>query len=205
MRKYKLILADPPWAYRNTYTNCSDWGQVSRHYGVLQTSEISEMPVNKVADTDSVLLLWVTWPLLLDGVTVLNSWGFEYVTGFPWVKATDVSNDLWGKLTFRVRLRIGYWVRGCSEVIMIGKRGAASPPNLPFVGLLSPNVSHSRKPDSIYEYAESLPGPYLELFARRLRPGWDSWGNEIEATESFLSQAFNQPFHKDGKKPPPVN
>ena len=30
------------------------------------------------------------------------------------------------------------------------------------------------------EYAESLPGPYLELFARRARKNWDVFGNDIE-------------------------
>jgi N6-adenosine-specific RNA methylase IME4 len=27
----------------------------------------------------------------------------------------------------------------------------------------------------------ATPGPRLELFARRTRPGWTVWGNEVEA------------------------
>ena len=50
------------------------------------------------------------------------------------------------------------------------------------MGLISMRLEHSRKPDDLYHYAESLPGPYLELFARRARPGWDVWGNEVEST-----------------------
>ena len=110
----------------------------------------------------------------------MNQWGFKYLTGFPWIKAKDVSTDLWGKLKFRIRYGIGYWVAGYSELVLIGKRGKPNLPSKNFCGLLSPNVTHSKKPNSLYEYAESLEGPYLELFARRVRKGWDAFGNEIE-------------------------
>jgi N6-adenosine-specific RNA methylase IME4 len=63
-------------------------------------------------------------------------------------------------------------------MVLIGRRGQVSPPDLGWVGLLSPNYYHSRKPDNLYQYAESLPGPYLEMFARRARSGWDVYGNE---------------------------
>ena len=51
------------------------------------------------------------------------------------------------------------------------------------MGLLSKRLEHSRKPVDLYEYAESFPGPYLELFARSKRIGWTSWGNEVETPE----------------------
>jgi N6-adenosine-specific RNA methylase IME4 len=39
---------------------------------------------------------------------------------------------------------------------------------------------HGRKPDEQYERIERLvAGPYLELFARERRAGWDAWGNEV--------------------------
>lgn len=41
-------------------------------------------------------------------------------------------------------------------------------------------MEHSRKPDEICNRIENLVGgPYLELFARSERPGWDSLGNEV--------------------------
>jgi MT-A70 len=41
---------------------------------------------------------------------------------------------------------------------------------------------HSRKPDEAYARIEALcEGPYLEMFARRRRPGWDSWGTEADS------------------------
>ena len=45
---------------------------------------------------------------------------------------------------------------------------------------------HSRKPEEPYELIEHhLPGPYLELFARRERAGWDVWGDEVESIVSL--------------------
>jgi N6-adenosine-specific RNA methylase IME4 len=42
-----------------------------------------------------------------------------------------------------------------------------------------PRAEHSRKPDAFLDLVEQVsPGPYLELFARRNRLGWDTWGNQ---------------------------
>ena len=100
----------------------------------------------------------------------------------PWLKVSSVTNGLFGEVEFKSPYGVGFWVRGCSEPILIAKRGKAKPPTDGFIGLLSPNMFHSRKPDSIYEYAESLPGPRLEMFARRKREGWDVFGNEVKGS-----------------------
>ena len=106
----------------------------------------------------------------------MQAWGFDYVTGFPWIKLDGGGVPNYG---------VGYWVRGCSEFVFIGKRGDASPPRLEgFLGLMSPNLHHSRKPDSLHEYAETLPGPYLEVFARRNRPNWYCFGNQFEELDT---------------------
>lgn len=42
-----------------------------------------------------------------------------------------------------------------------------------------PRGAHSAKPEAFLDLVEQVsPGPYLELFARRQRLGWDTWGNE---------------------------
>jgi len=42
-----------------------------------------------------------------------------------------------------------------------------------------PRGRHSAKPEAFIDLVEQVsPGPYLELFARRQRLGWDTWGNE---------------------------
>ena len=183
MSRYGVILADPPWSYRNA--GCR--GCASDQYPVMADGDICSLPVATIAAADCVLLLWATWPKLAEALAVVNAWGFCYVTGFPWVKVTDVHRTLWGDVSVSVPFGVGFWARGTSEPLLIGRRGQAKAPDRDFVGLLCPNVRHSRKPENVYEYAEALPGPYVELFARRPRDGWDVWGNEVEGTDLFAA------------------
>jgi N6-adenosine-specific RNA methylase IME4 len=165
--QFGVIVADPPWAYRVSKVA----GSAEAEYPTLSLADLQAMPIAEVAKPNSVLLLWGTWPQLPEALSLMKAWGFEYVTGLPWVK---VSKGL------AVQYGIGYWVRGCSEYVLIGRRGDVPPPRREgFLGLLSPNLKHSRKPGCIHELAESLPGPYLELFAREQRPGWVCFGNEV--------------------------
>lgn len=175
--KYKVIYADPPWCYRNA--GCR--GAAENQYATMSVDEICQLPIQNFTAEDCVLLLWCTWPQMEEGLRVLHAWGFKYVTGFPWIKTTEISQTLWGKIKIRVPYGVGFWTRGCSEYVLIGTKGKTKPPTEGFIGLLTPNLTHSRKPDSLYHYATCLDGPYLELFARRKREGWDSWGNEIES------------------------
>jgi len=177
--KYKAILADPPWRYQNS--GCR--GACENHYNTMQYNDIKALPVSQIADQNAVLFLWCTWPMLVEGIDLINAWGFIYKTGFPWVKIKSVSKDLWGKLEIKVGYGIGFWVRGATEMVLIGTKGSPAPSKHGFIGLLSPNLFHSRKPESLYEYIETLEGPYLELFARSKRKDWTSWGNEVETPE----------------------
>ena len=178
MKRYGCIIADPPWSY----SNGGPQGGVDGHYQTMSESDLCFMPIPDLLAPDAVLLLWATWPQLPVAVEVLRAWGFEYVTGFPWIKVDSIQPTLFGGVGFVPHYGVGYWARGATEMVLIGRRGNVSPPDAGFVGLLSPNAYHSRKPDSLYEYAESLPGPYLELFARRPRDGWDVFGNEVEGS-----------------------
>ena len=182
MKKYKVIYADPPWHYNNS--GCR--GAAENEYSVMKDEDIYKLLVCEYADPDSVLLLWATWPKLIEAMKVIDCWGFKYVTGMPWLKVNQVTNGLFGEVEFKSPYGIGFWVRGCSEPILIAKRGNAKPPLDGFIGLLSPNMFHSRKPESIYEYAESLDGPRLELFARVEREGWDVFGNEVKNSISLI-------------------
>jgi N6-adenosine-specific RNA methylase IME4 len=141
------------------------------------------MPIKQLAADDSILLLWTTWVQLQNAFKVVSSWGFEYVTGFPWVKLNDNPVvDMFGNFIAKPVYGTGQWVRGCSEPILIGKRGNIPMPRTHWLGLLSKRLQHSRKPDDIYQYAETFPAPYLELFARRKRSGWDVFGNQVEGS-----------------------
>jgi N6-adenosine-specific RNA methylase IME4 len=183
-KKYGVILADPPWDYRNGGN-----GRARAHYPLMNIVEICALPVSGLAHDSTVLILWATWPQTGGAMRVINAWGFEFVTGFPWVKLYDPPFvDLWGNYLIRPTWGTGAWVRGCSEPVFIAKRPQATPPpDLNWMGLICERMAHSRKPDDIHECAETFPGPYLELFCRRPRPGWDVWGNEVDSTLSLAA------------------
>ena len=85
-KKYKIIYADPPWKYK-VYSDKGLGRSAESHYSTMTTDEICALPIEKLADRDCVLLMWVTMPCLMDGFRVLEAWGFTYKTvAFVWVK-----------------------------------------------------------------------------------------------------------------------
>lgn len=152
----------------------------------MTPAALKALPVARIAAPDCVLLLWATWPQLPDALALIDAWGFAYVTGLPWVKLSPSSTiGADDESAPRPSYGTGIWVRGCSEAILIAKRGNARPATGNYLGLLSNRLQHSRKPDSVYELAEGLvplaqqmePPYHLEMFARRRRPGWDAFGH----------------------------
>lgn len=180
MTSYGVILADPPWNYANA--GCR--GAAENEYPTMSLPAICELPVGDLAAPDAALFLWCTWPQLAEGLEVIKAWGFEYVTGLPWVKIVGIpSIDLWGDLKIKAQYGVGFWIRGCTEPLLIARRGKVAPKSGDLIGLLSENLRHSRKPENVYHIAERLPGPYLEMFARRPRAGWDRFGNQLEGLD----------------------
>jgi N6-adenosine-specific RNA methylase IME4 len=62
--------------------------------------------------------------------------------------------------------------------------------------VISPRREHSRKPDEIYGRIERLArGPYLELFSRQSREGWDAWGYQPVLFDEGTVPTRNRPSH----------
>lgn len=168
--RYGVIIADPPWPYDNPKSHRPRWGGYT--YQPMAITELCALPVPDLAADNCILFIWGTWPKVPQVVQVMQAWGFQHVTGFPWNKTTQSGIPRYG---------IGHWVANCSEYVLIGRRGKVSPPKgIKYLGLVGPAFAHSRKPDAVHDIAEQLPGPYLELFARRPRPGWTVFGDSIE-------------------------
>jgi len=158
--KYRVIYADPPWQYNNSSFTTS----AERQYPTMSTEEICNLPVKDLADDNAVLFLWVTNPLLEDALKVCKAWGFDYKTNFVWVKNQHTG---------------GFYCFGQHELLFIATKGSM----LPKTGSLHSSVvnasrrEHSRKPDEFYGIIEAMyDGPYIELFARNKREGWNGWG-----------------------------
>ena len=80
---------------------------------------------------------------------------------------------------------MGHTTRQNAEYVVLGRRGKPRRLRKDVHQLIiQPRREHSRKPDELYARVERYcTGPYLELFARQRRPGWDCWGNEIDKFE----------------------
>jgi N6-adenosine-specific RNA methylase IME4 len=175
-RKYGAILADPPWSFRNWSAKGTGRNAVS-HYDCLDFSALASLPVADFAADDCALFLWTTDPLLPRALELIRSWGFEYKTvGFYWVKLNSAA-----KLNTDYFTGLGYWTRANPEQCLLATRGKPPRQAKDVKRLVvEKRREHSRKPDCIRERIEKLvQGPYLELFARETKRGWDCWGNQI--------------------------
>lgn len=161
---FSVIYADPPWKYSNEGFEYSD----EQEYLMMATDDICNLDIKSHVYKNAILFLWVTNPLLLDGLRVLDAWGFQYKTNLVWVKNIH---------------SFGFYVLGKHELLLIGVRGSMTPKQktAPMSVLESPRRKHSQKPDEMYDIIERMypEGKYLEMFARRTRDGWTSWGNEV--------------------------
>lgn len=170
---YRVILADPPWAFEN-YSAAGEDRNANQHYPTMSADEVGALPVGHLAARNCALFLWVTDPLLDRGIEVLKRWGFRYTTvAFTWAKRTS-TDAAW-------HLGTGYYTRANPETCLLGIAGTMGLPKSRAVRqlIVDPVREHSRKPDRIRSDIEAMfDGPYVELFARSSRPGWDSWGNE---------------------------
>ncbi len=175
MKKYSIIYADPPWQYK-VYSKKGLGRSAESHYPTMELEDIQALPVGELADTDCILFMWTTIPLLKDCFSVMKAWGFEYKTvAFVWIKQNRKSDSLfWG---------MGHWTRANAEFCMLATKGR---PKRKSAGvhqvIISHIEEHSKKPDIVRHKIIELVGdlPRVELFAREKADGWDAWGNEVD-------------------------
>jgi len=183
---YSTILADPPWQFQNRTGKMAPEHKRLLRYPTMAVNEIMALPVQEIAAERSHLYLWVPNALLAEGLRVMAAWGFTYKSNLIWYKVRkDGGPDGRG---------VGFYFRNVTEMILFGVRGGMRTlaPGRRQVNLLSTQKrEHSRKPDEIFDIIERCsPGPYLELFARFERNGWDQWGNEDVERNSFHGVAL---------------
>ena len=176
-KKYNVIYADPPWAFE-TFSANGHGRSAEAHYDCMSLDGIQALPVPEVAAKDLVLLLWARDPMLPAAFDLIKAWGFEFKTvGFYWAKLNKSAPGLCiSPEDFFTG--VGYWTRGNVEQCLLATRGKPSRKSKAVRKLvISPRREHSRKPDEMHGHIEDLVGgPYLELFSRVNRLGWDSRG-----------------------------
>ena len=188
-RRYGTILADPPWQFQNRTGKMAPEHRRLSRYATMTLEDIMELPVAQLALPQSHLYLWVPNALIVEGLETMKRWGFTYKTMLVWYKTRkDGGPDGRG---------VGFYFRNVTEVILFGVRGGLRtlPPGRRQVNLIaSQKREHSRKPDELYPLIEACsPGPFLEMFARHPRLGWDSWGNQVDTAPIQIPLSFQEP------------
>ncbi len=163
--RFATLVIDPPWDWGDE-GDADQFGRARPTYSTMSFAEIRDLPIAEMAEPNAHIYLWITNRSLPKGFALLEAWGFRYVTMLTWCKP---------------HFGMGNYFRGSTEHVLFGVRGS-----LP---LLRNDVGtwftaprgerHSAKPDSFYSLVETCsPGPWLEMFARSQRPGWQVWGAE---------------------------
>ncbi len=174
MKKYNVIYADPPWAYK-VWSKKGAGRSAESHYPTMSIEDIKALPVGSLADKDCALFLWVTFPMLKEAWPVMEAWGFSFKTvAFVWIKLCRKSDNIFTGM--------GYWTRANAEICLLATKGHPKrvAKNVKQV-IISHIEEHSKKPDEARRRIDALMGdvPRIELFARQTPPGWDVWGNEV--------------------------
>ncbi len=169
--KYRVIYADPPWSYSDKQAVKGAFGTgtgaADGHYPTMTLAKLSALPVADLAAKDAVLFLWVTSPLLPDGLKLASDWGFKYKASFIWDK---------------VKHNMGHYNSVRHEFLLVCTKGSC----VPDVAKLFDSVvsvertNHSEKPEDFRGIIDTLytHGKRIELFARTKTKGWERWGNE---------------------------
>lgn len=169
MSRYRTIVADPPWEIGNFPANLHARGMGTNPcpYPTMSVDEIAALPVRDLAEKQAHLYLWTINAYVEDAYEIARAWGFKPGKLLVWAKAPKGRG-------------LGGTFASATEYVLHARRGL-----LPYQGRIDrnwwswPRGAHSAKPDAFQDIVEQVsPGPYLELFARRQRLGWDTWGNE---------------------------
>jgi N6-adenosine-specific RNA methylase IME4 len=174
-QRFATVLADPPWRFENRTGKMAPEHKRLNRYGTMTLEDICALPVQAIVEDVAHLYLWVPNALLPEGLQVMAAWGFQYKTNIIWHKIRkDGGPDGRG---------VGFYFRNTTEILLFGARGKNARTLAP--GRSQVNIiramkrEHSRKPDETYELIEKCsPGPFLEMFARGGRQGWNTWGNQ---------------------------
>lgn len=181
---FDVVLADPPWSY---YGQQDKWAAAAKFYQTAPDEVIETLPIRELLADDGILFLWATSPRLDAAMECLKAWKLFYRgIAFVWVKTRKDGKPIGAQ---GVRPSI---VKPTAEYVIAASPVAKGRPRklhdegVPNV-ILAPRREHSQKPDQVNNLIDRLypDSSKLELFARRSRPGWTVWGNEVDKFGSF--------------------
>jgi N6-adenosine-specific RNA methylase IME4 len=166
----RCIVADPPWRFGDALGRRG----AAANYRTLSVDQIAWHTTYRAivtAPRNAVLFLWRVSSMQREAIALLDSWGFQLKSEIVWEKTTVKGLDHFG---------MGYIVRAAHETCLIATRGRVPVKHHSQRSRFrAPVGRHSQKPEAFFDIVEGLyDGPYVELFARRQRPGWACLGLE---------------------------
>jgi len=166
---YRTIVADPPWEYdEGTGASYSTRGRrdCDLPYPTMTVDEIAALPVPSLAAKTSSLFLWTTNRYLRDAYEIVAEWRFPHIATLVWCKQHGLGSG-------------GVFYSNVEFILYCRRPQTLAPARIHSRWFTWPRSDHSAKPEAFLDLVEQVsPGPYLELFARRNRLGWDTWGDE---------------------------
>lgn len=191
---FDVILLDPPWNYFRSHSK-KYGGTVS--YPTMTQKELLALPVANLARENCALLCWVTGPMMERVFPLFDAWGFSYKTAFL----------VWRKVykSGKPRCGMGHYTRSCHEYLLLAVKGSVlHHRQRRDLGqtLQTPLVSHSTKPEESFVVIEQFFGPHtrkIELFARRPRDGWTTWGLDLPGYIRFGSVGHTADPHSTAR------
>lgn len=198
MTRYSTIVVDPPWPQKNSGLRTSAkggrWDTSGKGvagtpsvvpYDRMSVEEIAALPIGDLADRNAHLYLWTTNGFLHDALAMLAGWGFKFSTLLTWCKPP-------------MGLGLGGTYVNTTEFVIFARRGTLAALSRsdstwwqwPRPYLTGGGPTHSAKPEAFLDMVEQVsPEPRVELFARRDRLGWDTWGNQALGTAELPEAA----------------
>jgi len=177
----RVLIVDPPWSHGDQLPGKKRGAK--KHYKCMSLSEIVRMSLPPIHD-DAVLFLWRVSSMVEEAYQVVRAWDFVPKSEIVWNKT--VPSDATGE---KDALGMGHIVRGSHETCIVARRGKLIKPmsKSERTSFRAPRTEHSEKPEEFYRIVERLyplelwPEAHVELFARKRRKGWVSYGDELPA------------------------
>jgi N6-adenosine-specific RNA methylase IME4 len=185
--KVPVISLDPPWSFEVWSADTGSGRSAESYYRTMTWADLAALgpAIDAIAADDCALFMWACRPSIPEALAMVAAWNegqpkkrqWKYKTeAFTWVKTTKSGKPAMG---------MGYWTRANTEPVLLFTRGKVQRQDkgVPQV-IMAPRMKHSAKPEEAQDRIERLvAGPYVELFARRQRPGWTCMGNEIDGLD----------------------
>ncbi len=171
MKKYSIILADPPWDVKAGPPWASSGKSGDLVYPTMSVGDIAAIDVRSIASDNAHLYLWVINKYIEQSYNIARCWGFKPSCLLTWCKKPN-------------GLGLGGAYSQTTEHLLFCRRGQLkAQKRIDATWFLAERSIHSRKPmlfmDMILEVSGDL--PRIELFSRRKALGWDCWGNEVDS------------------------